>query len=72
MKLIEDWKRVLRRAWSIRLIVLAGVLSGLEFGLPFLDGFVTIPRGLFAVLTTAATVGACIARLVAQRSVHAD
>ena len=31
--LIDDWHRVLRRAWSVRLMLLAAVLSGLEVAL---------------------------------------
>jgi hypothetical protein len=65
MRLISDWKEVLRKAWSIRLIVLAGALSGAEVILPlFVDAF---PRGLFAVLSMLVVTGAFIARLVAQK-----
>lgn len=68
MKLDSDWKDVLRKAWSIRLIIIAGLFSGLEVALPFLDGFMPIPRGVFAVLSFVATGGAFVARLVAQQS----
>ena len=34
MKLVSDWRHVLRNAWSVRLIVLAALLSGLEVVLP--------------------------------------
>jgi len=44
MTLLEDWKEVLRKAWSIRFIVLAGVLSGIEVILPFFAD--AIPRGV--------------------------
>lgn len=69
MTLLSDWRDVLRRAWSIRLILLAGLLSGLEVALPLLDGVVDLPRGLFAALSMAMTAGAFVARLVAQREV---
>ena len=36
MKLIAGWRRMLLRVWSIRLLLLAGALSGLEFALPYL------------------------------------
>ena len=72
MKLLDDWKRVLRRAWSIRLILLAGLLSGIEVALPLLDGFVSLPRGLFAGLSAIMTAGAFIARLLAQKEVAND
>ncbi len=48
MKLIAEWRRVLLRAWSIRLLLLAGALSGLELTLPYLDGYVPLPPRTFA------------------------
>lgn len=66
---VANWRRVLRHAWSIRLIVLAGILSGIEIALPLIDGFVPIERGLFAALSFLATAGAFVARLIAQQSV---
>ncbi|MGY6246677.1 DUF7940 domain-containing protein [Bosea thiooxidans] len=69
MKLVWNWKRVLKHAWSIRLIVLAGVLSGAEIALPLIREAVDVPAGIFAGLSFAATAGAFIARLVAQETV---
>lgn len=64
MKLLPDWKQILRKAWSIRLIVVAGLLSGLEVALPFLSE--AMPRGLFAGLSMVVVGGAFISRIVAQ------
>jgi hypothetical protein len=62
--LIYDWRRIARKAWSVRLGALAAVLSGAEVVLPlFADAF---PRNLFAVLSFMAVVGAMVARFVAQ------
>jgi len=69
MDLVSNWRRVLRHAWSIRLVVLAGLLSGAEIALPLTRDLVDVPRGLFAGLSFAATAGAFIARLIAQQSV---
>ena len=66
MKLLSDWRDVLKRAWSIRLIVLAGILSGLEVILPMVND--QFPRGLFAVVSLLVTAGAFIARIVAQKN----
>ena len=77
--LISNWWQVLKRAWSIRWIALAGLLSGLEVILPIIDSYSNIPRGLFAALSGAATCGAFISRILAQKGVvdadqqdHAD
>lgn len=66
MKLLYDWKEVLKKAWSIRLMLLAGLLSGIEVALPlFVDAF---PRGAFAALSAFTTMGALVARITAQRN----
>lgn len=68
MKLLQDWKNILRRAWSIRLSIIAALFSGAEVILPlFVD---SIPRNLFAVLSFLTVVGAGIARVVAQPEIH--
>lgn len=69
MRLIADWRRVLRRAWSIRLMILAGILSGVEVALPLLDGLVPAPAGVFAGLSALTTTGAFVARLLAQKDI---
>lgn len=68
MKIVPDWREILRRAWSVRLMLLAGLLSGVEVMLPFYAD--ALPRGLFASLTVAAVAGALIARVVAQRGIR--
>jgi len=68
-RLVWNWKAVLKHAWSIRLIVLAGLLSGAEIALPLLREAIDVPAGLFAGLSFAATAGAFVARLVAQETV---
>lgn len=67
MKLYDNWREILRRSWSIRFILLAGVLSGLEVILPFYAD--AMPRHIFATLSFACVCGAFVARLVAQRGI---
>ncbi len=65
--LIDNWWQVLKRAWSIRWIVLAGFLSGLEVFLPLIDGYWDVPRGVFAALSAVATCAAFISRILVQK-----
>ncbi len=65
MRLRDDWRLILRRAWSVRLMVLAGVLSAAEMLLPMVAD--EMPRGTFAALSALTITGAMIARVVAQR-----
>lgn len=66
MHLLNDWREILRKAWSIRLIILAGLLSGIEVVLPFFSA--SMPHGVFAGLSFVAVSGAFVARLVAQKN----
>lgn len=68
INLIDNWKDVARKAISMRLVLLAGVLSGIEVILPlFVD---SMPRGIFAGLSLLAAVSGAIARVVAQPKMH--
>jgi hypothetical protein len=66
----KDWRDILRKAWSIRLMILAGVLSGIEVVLPMYSN--DLPRGLFAVLSMGTISAAFIARIMAQRNMGDD
>lgn len=72
MKPVRDWRRVLRYAWSIRLLILAGIFSGFEVALPLLNGVLPVPAGIFAALSFVATAGAFGMRLIAQKQFGGD
>lgn len=68
MQLLPEWKRVLRRAWSVRLAVLSGALSVAEVVLPlYSDAFA---RGTFAALSGLVAVASVLVRLVSQPEMH--
>jgi hypothetical protein len=64
LHLIPDWKRRWRKLWSIRLAVLAALLSGVELLVPYFDGM--LPPRMFAVLAALTAIAAALARIVAQ------
>jgi hypothetical protein len=66
MRLLSDWREIVRKAWSIRLILLAALLSGVEVVLPFFSR--SMPHGVFAGLSFVAVSGAFVARIMAQRN----
>lgn len=72
MALLSDWRRVLKRAWSVRLIALSILLSAAEVGLSVFTDDPPIPRATFAVLAMAVTLAAAVARLLAQPDMHGD
>lgn len=61
--LVPEWKRIAMRAWSVRLALLAAVLSGLEVLLPMLDAQ---PDGWLSLAGALSAVGAAVVRVVAQ------
>lgn len=68
MTLLDDWKLILKKAWSVRLNVLAGAFSVAEVVLPvYSDAF---PRGTFAILSALTVMGSMWARVVRQKSIH--
>ena len=67
MKLYDNWQTILKKAWSVRLMLIAGLLTGIEVILPLFHE--NIPRNLFAALSMVFVTSALIARLVAQRDV---
>jgi hypothetical protein len=67
--LVWNWRQILRYAWSIRLLIVASLLSGAEVALPLLQSVLPVPPGIFAALSFLATAGAFVARLVAQETV---
>jgi hypothetical protein len=68
MKLYNNWKDIVKKAWSVKFILLAGLLSATEVILPlFFDYF---DRGTFAILSFIAVSGAFISRIVAQKDIE--
>ena len=70
MTLAYNWKDILVKAWSIRLILLSGLLSGIEYAMPSIISYVEplglVPKGSFALLAVVVSGSAAIARIVAQ------
>jgi hypothetical protein len=62
--LLNDWRRVFGRAWSIRFSLLAAVLAAAEVVVPLFGD--VLPRGVFVLLAFVASISATVARIVAQ------
>jgi hypothetical protein len=70
MKPIPDWRIVLKKAWSVRLMLLAAVLAGVEAILPLITPHE--PSIWWALFTFSIVCGALVARFVAQPEIHKD
>lgn len=69
---VDNWRAVLRYAWSVRLMAIAAILSGVEVAMPYFEGVLPIPSGIFGALAGATTLAAMLARMVAQPPLHKD
>ncbi|MES2667413.1 MAG: hypothetical protein V4712_15045 [Pseudomonadota bacterium] len=71
--LIDNWKTVAARAWSVRLALLSALLSGAEVALSLLDASTLgLPDRSFAMLAALTATAAAMARLFAQKGVTDD
>lgn len=66
LKIVDNWRAVLKHAWSVRLLLVAAVLSGMEVALPLLNGLLPVPPLVFAAFSGLCVCGAFIARFIVQ------
>ncbi len=64
MTLIDEWRYLGPRLWSVRLAIASALFGALEVVLPFVQEF--IPPGVFAGLSVVAALGSAAARLIQQ------
>jgi hypothetical protein len=68
MHVVPEWRKLIRKAWSIRLALLSASLSTLEGVLQYVAP--TQASGRFALLAGAVGLAAAVARIVAQPALH--
>lgn len=67
MKLYDNWKLIVKKAWSIRFIAAAGFFTASEQVVPlFVE---SIPQKVYAALIMICVMLAFISRIVAQQDV---
>jgi hypothetical protein len=67
MKLLDDWKIILKKAWSIRLWALASVFEAMSMVLPVFMN--SVSQSTFSILALVAAGGGIWARLIEQKGV---
>lgn len=66
MTLVENYKAIAVKAWSMKFIFMSAVFSALEVSLPFFAPLGLVEPGTMAILALTASAAAAIARVVAQ------
>ena len=70
MKLLPNWREILRNAWSVRFVVASGLLSAADVILSL--WFQVRPTFWLAVASGTISILALVARLVPQKSLHKE
>lgn len=69
MTLIDEWRTVLRKAWSLRLMLLAGLLTGCEAVLNAVGAdWLPVPKWARMLVILAVIGAAFVMRLIAQKN----
>lgn len=64
----DNWRSLVRKAWSVKFMALAFILTMAEVMLPFFSD--SVPPRMFAVLSGLAVAGAFVSRLIAQKDLQ--
>lgn len=73
MRLDPDWRRILRLAWSVRIMVMAALLTGAEAVATVIGvEWIPLPPTMRALLLFALVAAALVARILAQRNMNGD
>ncbi len=67
LKLLDNWKQVLKKAWSVRFAIMAAIFSGLEaFFLGMQDGLFGLPHGTMIAISAIFSATSIYARVLDQ------
>lgn len=68
MRLRTEWRRFLRKAWSVRFAFVSGIFSGASAILPY---FVDVmSRTTFSIIAMIAAIGSIVASTIEQKELH--
>jgi hypothetical protein len=70
MKLVHNWTAVLKRAWSVRFIVLGGAINGVAAVFPEIVGELGLSPSMIAALGAVVAAAAAVARVVKQEDME--
>lgn len=68
MQLIEDWKTIIAKAWSVKFNIASALLGGVEVAVQFIQP-AGVPAGLFAGIAALVSMLAVGARVLAQQEI---
>lgn len=69
MQLVDNWSAILTKAWSVKFNIAATLLGAMEVAVALVKP-ASIPNGVFAGIAMAVSIGANVARVMAQQELH--
>jgi len=66
MQLVENWKSVLTKAWSVKFNIAATVFGAAEVIVALVQP-ASIPNGVFAGIAATVSIASSVARILAQK-----
>jgi hypothetical protein len=71
MKLIPDWRRIVRKAWSVKAMILTAIFACGEIALPLLHQSIAEDlQGWCALAAGLCAMGSVILRIMPQAELH--
>lgn len=64
-ELVEDWKAILKKAWSVKFNIVAALLGAIEVAIALIKP-AGVPNGMFAGFAVIVSLAANGARIMAQ------
>ncbi len=69
MILIEDWRAVLAKAWSVKFNIAAAMFGAAEVAVALVEP-AGIPNGIFAAIAATISILANVMRVLAQKEIN--
>ncbi|MDM5176562.1 hypothetical protein PO883_05050 [Massilia sp. DJPM01] len=69
MRLVDDWRAVLRKAWSVKFNLAATAFGAAEVAVAIWQP-AGVPNGVFAGGAAAVSIFANVSRIMAQKELH--
>lgn len=71
MKLHPDWRRILKKAWSVKFNIASTIFGAVEVFIQFVDPTI-MPGAVFLKLAVLTSIGGNVSRFLAQKEFNGD
>jgi len=72
LRLKPHWRSIAARAWSIRFMAIAAILSGFEAAFGMVGPYLPVSNAWLAGLTFLLVAAGCVSRLIAQQNLQEE